>query len=185
MVEMLLEAATRVLIRDGYEGLTTNRVAEEAGASVGSLYQYFSNKTELVAALLDQHTTRMMSALRAEAPRILALPLEAAVRRFVELMIASHRVEPELHRVFVEQLPRIGDFAQIEANLKEGCALVEAFLRGHAAEVAPRDHGLAAFIVVHSVESLTHAAVLSRPQLMDAPEFIDEICAMVGSYLRG
>ena len=50
-----MRAAIRVLIRDGYERLTTNLVAEEAGASVGSLYQYFSSKQELVAALLERH----------------------------------------------------------------------------------------------------------------------------------
>src|SRR5262245_4195316 len=47
MVEMLMRATARILIREGYDALTTNRVAEEAGASVGSLYQYFPSKEAL------------------------------------------------------------------------------------------------------------------------------------------
>ncbi len=75
MVEMLMRATTRVLIRDGYDGLTTNSVAEEAGASVGSLYQYFSSKQQLVSALLNQHIDRTMQAVRNATPELSVLPV--------------------------------------------------------------------------------------------------------------
>lgn len=184
MVEMLMRAATRVLIRDGYEALTTNRVAEAAGASVGSLYQYFSGKQQLVAALLSQHVERTMQQFRQAVPELMHAPPQRAARRFVELAVASHRIEPELHRVFFEQLPRVSDFAQLEAALNEGLTLVEAYLRAHAHEITPQDHALTAFLVVNTVESLTHSAVLTRPDLLSSDAFVDEVTQVVLGYLR-
>jgi AcrR family transcriptional regulator len=184
MVEMIMRAAARILVRDGYEALTTNRVALEAGASVGSLYQYFSSKQQLVSALLEDHIDRTMRQVREEMPHLSLMPVEDAVPRFVELMIASHRVDPDLHRVFVEQLPRIGDFVKIEASLNEGLVLAEAYLRAHATDIQPQNHALSAFLLVHSVESLTHAAVLSKPELLDTPEFARELSALILGYLQ-
>jgi AcrR family transcriptional regulator len=184
MVEMIMRAAARILIRDGYEALTTNQVAEEAGASVGSLYQYFSSKQQLVAALLERHIDETMAQIREQQPRLSLLPVEQAVPRFVELMIESHRIDPELHRVFVEQLPRVGAFAKVETNLNEGILLAEAYLRAHAAEIGPQNHALSAFMLVYTIEALTHAAVLSRPDWLVTPEFVAEISALILGYLR-
>src|ERR1700733_4229062 len=78
MVEMLMRAAARVLIRDGYEALNTNRVAEEAGASVGSLYQYFASKQQLVAALLTRHIESTMHEVRQAIPELSLLPVPQA-----------------------------------------------------------------------------------------------------------
>jgi AcrR family transcriptional regulator len=184
MVEMIMRAAIRVLVRDGYEQLTTNRVAEEAGASVGSLYQYFASKQEIVGALLDQHIEQTMSQIRKELPQLSLLPVPQAVPRFVELMIESHRVQPELHRVFFEQLPRVGDYAKLETSLKEALVMAEAYLRAHASELEPQNHTLSAFMLVHTVESLTHAAVLSRPDYLATPEFVTEVSALILGYLQ-
>jgi AcrR family transcriptional regulator len=184
MVESILRATTRILVSDGYAALNTNRVAEEAGASVGSLYQYFPSKESLVAALLERHIDETLAQVRREVPALSSLPLEQAVPRFVELMIASHQVDPELHRVFVEQLPRVGDFAKVEASLSEGLTMTRAYLTAHANELTSTDHDLTAFIVVHSIEALTHAAVLSRPDQLTRPNFITELSTLILNYLK-
>ena len=105
--------------------------------------------------------------------------------RFVQLMIESHRVEPELHRVFVEQLPRVGDFAKIEAAVEESMVLARAYLEAHKHEIAPKDLEIAAFITVNTIEALTHAAVLSRPDLLQGTQLRDQVSGMVIGYLKG
>src|ERR1700704_3271428 len=62
-VDAILEATARVLIKHGFDGLTTNAAAAAAGVSIGSLYQYFPNKEALVAALLEQHIGQMNAAV--------------------------------------------------------------------------------------------------------------------------
>lgn len=180
-----MRATARILIRDGYDALTTNQVAEEAGASVGSLYQYFASKEALVAALLDDHIETTMRHMRSEAAQIFAMPVERATRRFIELMFESHCIQPELHRVFADQLPRVGDFTRIEASLEEGVQLVQAYLEAHQRELVPQNHALSAFMLVSTVETLTHRAVMSRTRKLDTPELIDEITRLVNAYLLG
>lgn len=53
-IELILEAATRIIDKDGLEGLTTNRVAEDAGISIGTLYQYFGNKEDVLEMLVQR-----------------------------------------------------------------------------------------------------------------------------------
>jgi AcrR family transcriptional regulator len=151
---------------------------------VGSLYQYFSSKQQLVSALLNQHIEHTMHELRSALPELSLLSLAEAVPRFVELMIASHRVEPELHRVFYEQLPRVGDFASMEASVRESQQLTEAYLRARAHEITPQDHAMSAFILVHTIETLTHAAVLSRPEMLKTDAFANELSELVLRYLQ-
>ena len=60
MVERILDAGRQVLIERGYDGATTNRIAEVAGISPGSLYQYFPNKDAIIAAIVDAHTDHVV-----------------------------------------------------------------------------------------------------------------------------
>ncbi len=59
-VDALVEATARILVREGFEKASTNRIAEVAGVSVGSLYQYFPSKEALVAAVIDRHNREIM-----------------------------------------------------------------------------------------------------------------------------
>src|ERR1041385_532898 len=99
-VDALLEATTRILVRDGYDRASTNRIALAAGVSIGSLYQYFPSKEAPVAALVEHHLGRMREALDRcllwqEPPAELA----PRARLLVLGMIAAYRVDPQLHHV--------------------------------------------------------------------------------------
>jgi AcrR family transcriptional regulator len=63
-VDALLEATARILMKDGYDRASTNRIADAAGVSIGSLYQYFPSKEPLVAAVIDRHSQGMMQVVR-------------------------------------------------------------------------------------------------------------------------
>src|SRR5260221_954827 len=79
-VDALLAATARVLVRDGYDRASTNKVAEAAGVSIGSLYQYFPSKEALVAAVIERHTRGMMDLVRTSLRRV-AQPPPRARRR--------------------------------------------------------------------------------------------------------
>ncbi|WP_422098953.1 TetR/AcrR family transcriptional regulator [Variovorax sp.] len=185
-VDALIEATARVLVREGFERASTNRIAAEAGASIGSLYQYFPTKEALVAAVIERHKNDMMEVLRRALVRVADMPLEQGVRELVALMIDAHRVDPELHRVLVEQIPRIGRLAEVEGFDREVRALVRAYLEAHRAELRTLDLDLAAFVCVSSVETLAHEAVLHNPALLanrKVKAFTDEVTLLVIRYL--
>lgn len=186
-VDALLEATTRVLIKEGYDRASTNRIAEVAGVSIGSLYQYFPSKEALVAAVIDRHTQEISEVTRKTLVKAAGLPIEAAAREFVSVAIDGHRVNPKLHAVLAEQIPRVGRLENIEANVREGYALVRGYLEAHRDEIDVPDLDLAAFICVTTVEALTHAAVLRNPEVL-APNrvdgFIEEASRLIVRYLR-
>src|SRR6187551_1284531 len=94
-VDTILEATTRVLKKQGFDGLSTNAVAAQAGVSIGSLYQYFPNKEALVAKLIDRHMEDMNAAIFAELTRVAVMPIAQAARAVVELTIRAHSVDPD------------------------------------------------------------------------------------------
>jgi AcrR family transcriptional regulator len=186
-VEALLEATTRVLIKEGYDRASTNRIAEVAGVSIGSLYQYFPSKEALVAAVVERHSQELSKVTRNALVKAAAQPVEAAAREFISVAIDAHRVNPKLHGVLAEQIPRVGRLENIEANVRDGYALVRGYLEAHRDEIDVADLDLAAFVVVTVVEALTHAAVLRRPDILvdeKARQFVDDVTRLVLRYLR-
>ena len=183
-VEAILTATARILVRDGFERASTNRIADQAGVSVGSLYQYFPNKQALVAALMERHIRDMYAVLEREISRLPALPLRHAVRELVELMIRAHAVEPRLHRVFAEQVPRVGTLERIVELERRFEELTRDVLERLRPRVRPRNLEIGAFVVIQAVEALTHAAVLYHPEKLADEEFVDELVELVVRYLN-
>src|SRR5207248_3417233 len=107
-VDAILGATAHVLCTIGYDRTSTNRVALAAGVSVGSLYQYFPSKEALVAALVERHVEEMVGEIESTLGRLWNLPLADAARAIVGFMVRAHAVDPRLHRVLVEQTPRVG-----------------------------------------------------------------------------
>ena len=186
-VDALVGATTRILVKEGYDQASTNRIAEVAGVSIGSLYQYFPSKEALVAAVIDRHTQELSQVTRNAMVRMAARPIEVAAREFVSVAIDAHRVDPRLHAVLTEQIPRVGRLENVEASIREGYALVRGYLEAHRDEIEVADPDLAAFVCVTVVEALTHAAVLRRPDLLageKAQKFVDDVTRLLVRYLR-
>jgi len=186
-VDALIEATARVLVKEGYDKASTNRIAELAGVSIGSLYQYFPSKEALVAAVIDRHAQEVSQVTRNALIKVAARPIEVAAREFVSVAIDAHRVNPKLHGVLSEQIPRVGRLENIEANIREGYTLVRGYLEAHRDEIDVADPDLAAFVCVTVVEALTHAAVLRRPDLLTdekARRFVDDATRLLVRYLQ-
>jgi AcrR family transcriptional regulator len=172
-------------VRHGYARATTNHIAEAAGVSVGSLYQYFPNKEAIVAALLDRHIDETMGWLRQAAVVAMDQPLEEAARTLIEGFIAMHRVDPKLHRVLAEELPRIGGFERMHQSEDETLALIRRYLEVQAPHLnKARRLDLVCFNVVHTVEALAHVAVLLRSDLLEDSRFVDEVVRLVVRYME-
>jgi AcrR family transcriptional regulator len=187
-VEALVEATARILVKDGFNKASTNRIAEVAGASVGSLYQYFPSKEALVAAVIERHQQEIMRTVRSELAGVLDQPVEKAVRKLIGVAIKAHRVDPRLHRVLAEQIPRVGKLEKLESFNSENYALFRTYLESHRDELVVDDLELASFVCVTSIEALTHNAVLHYSKIFsdEAMEALtDEMARLVISYLKG
>ena len=182
-VDTILAATARVLVKKGFDGLTTNSVAEAAGVSIGSLYQYFPSKEALVAALIEQHIEEMNSEILNELTRVAQLPMSQAVRGVIELTIKAHAVNPELHKILTEQVPRVGRLARLIEADNISRRMVAGILAARKDELAIVDVDTAAFLLCTSIEAIVHRAALLAPERLRDPRLIDESVAMVTRYL--
>jgi len=185
-VDALIEATARILVREGFDSASTNRIAEMAGVSIGSLYQYFPSKEALVAAVIERHHQEVMQAVRKELAEVMTQPIELAVRKLVGVAIEAHRVDPKLHRVLAEQIPRVGKLEKQEAFARENTALFRGYLEQHRDEICVTDLDLASFVCVTTVEALTHNAVLHHQLSDEAMDTLTEEAArLIVGYLKG
>ncbi|MGZ3429251.1 MAG: TetR/AcrR family transcriptional regulator [Polyangia bacterium] len=183
-VDVILAATARVLVKEGFDRASTNRIAEQAGVSIGSLYQYFPSKEALVAALVERHIETMSEALEAEMAALADAPLDLLVRRMVMLMLDAHAVDPELHRVLNEQVPRVGRLHrvhEVEARMQR---LGRAWFERRRGELRPGlDLDTAAFVVVQAIEALTHGAMIHGETAPPRDALVEEISTLVLRYL--
>lgn len=185
MVEDLLEATARVLVKEGWSKTSTNRIARAAGVSVGSVYQYFPNKEALVLALAHRHASEMMALFSETASGLAGAEIEQAVPVFVRSYFEAHRVEPQLHVALVHQLLHTGleliDEIQVAAR-----HLVRAYLEAHRAVLVVTDLDVAAWMCVTTVDAVVHAALLDpHGDRLEDPAVERELCAMLLRYLLG
>ena len=135
-VDAILDATARVLCTTGYDRASTNRIALAAGVSVGSLYQYFPSKEALVAALAGRHMATMTALVRAKLSEVSKEPMPVAVRTIIMAMFEAHAVDPKLHKVLIEEVPRIGRLENLRGLEREDGGARVRPARGQEARAA-------------------------------------------------
>jgi AcrR family transcriptional regulator len=181
--ERILTAAAHVFAEHGYAAGTTNRIAERARISIGSLYQYFPNKDAILAELLIQHIDR---GTWTDADDLDLSPgtLEATVRALVRDAIDNHRDDPQLLRVMIEEAPVSQELLDtIDRHGKLRTAQVRAVIVRHP-DIHVGDPDVAAEIILFTVEMNTHK-FMAALRTIPVKTFENELVAMVTRYLRG
>lgn len=183
-VDAILQATARILVGEGYKGLNTNRVAEVAGVSIGSLYQYFPNKEALVLALIEQHHAKLIKLLAGMSMEAIQLPLHDAIRQFIHSLIEATMIDAELHRAFVTDVVHLGE--PIVRQLHEQAeAAIRAALEHRRDEILPTNLELAAFFLVSTVDSIVIRSLTVASERFQLAGLEDELCALVHRYLTG
>jgi AcrR family transcriptional regulator len=170
----------------GYEACSTNAVAVRAGVSIGSLYQYFPSKEALITALAREHADRGLAQLHRaiEAAARERGPIAETVREYIRGMIALHQVDPLLHQVLTEQVPRISASMDVVREVSQRSAeMVRLWLETHRDHFRPLDLDAATFVLVTAVEALAHVGVVERPAHLRGEGLVDELSELVLRYL--
>jgi AcrR family transcriptional regulator len=181
-VEAVLSAAATAFEQNGFDRANVNEIAERAGVSVGSLYQYYPSKEALLVALIERHTTHSLELLESALSKAATLPLDAAVRDVIRVMIDAHRAP--LHQLLARELDELGrlEGLQHEVDARAGAA-VRSFLAARAAEIQIRDVDMSAFMLVRTVDLLTHAVISDRPDALESGALLEELTTLVLGYL--
>jgi AcrR family transcriptional regulator len=182
--QRILTAAAHVFGEHGYAAGTTNRIAERAGISIGSLYQYFPNKDAILAELMIRHLDDGAAATAKIRAGRLPGPIEEVFRVFVRGAIDAHLDEPRLLRVLLEQAPRSRALLEKVERLKQSLvSYLRELLDGHP-EVRLADTETAARLIVTTVELVVHQLVADH-EPVDIGRLEDELVAMLTRYVKG
>lgn len=183
-VDAIIEATAQLLVEEGFHKTSTNRIAERAGVSVGSLYQYFKNKEAIVSALLERFAEEQFQFLAERLSEFEDTDLEEGVRRLVETLLEAKELNPELNKVFFEELPPIGQVDVLRDWTDQAVAVVSAALELRRDEIAMKNLDVAAYVLVNACHGIIHNTVVYRPQLLRDDALAEETTRMILGYLR-
>ncbi len=183
-VEAIHEAVIQVLLVDGLTRLTTTRLAERAGVSVGTLYQYFPNKQALLFAILLRHFEEMVQALEGigidGSPRTLADLADSIADAYVSVKLAHPDATAALYRVAgaIDQFRLSTDvFKRLEA------AVVRVL--GNTSDASFNDPERVAFTLLSALAGLSRGSfgkLVSGPEVLDRLQ--EEARILSRAYLR-
>lgn len=180
-VDAILEAAADILVRGGYEQLTTNRIADRAGVNIASLYQYFPGKDAIVAELRRRHGAAERAAAREALVLRQGQSLETNLRALIARGVAAHAVAPALHRAFAEHMPP-QRYREIEDADAPVFAEMRRFLQQSAQGVP--DLEFAMWMVATTAHAAIHNGVIERPEDVASGRLVDELVLLLSRYLK-
>lgn len=181
--EAIVDAAAHILREDGYGALTTNRAAERAGVSVGSLYQYFPNKEAILAELSRRHELELERGMADVMARADAMSLVDIVTALIEDNARAHCHDPAMHKVLFEETPPIGPDDWRDGFGARAVEMVVTLLERHRAELTVTDLPLAALVVAQSVEAVIHGAAMRADPRLHTGEITAHATRLVINYL--
>ncbi len=181
--ESLIDAATQVLRDQGYDAFNTNHVAERAGVSIGSLYQYFPHKQALIEAIVVRHVTLLAGAVAAGLAQARTLPIGDAMDLLVQATINVYASDLDLHRVVHEQIPQQQAEAAVIDTLNQLIRWLTELLAAHHQELRAMNHAVAAHMVVHLIKDTTCRITLGTLGAASVQAATQELCLMVRAYL--
>jgi AcrR family transcriptional regulator len=182
-VSVILDAAIRVLDQDGWDALTTSRVAEVAGVSVGTLYQYFAHREAIVEALQNRELERAAAMLERLLKSSEPKSDRELARSVVEELFKLYKAAPALHRVLAVEGLRLSPPETVVAFDARSVGLLKAFLAIAGPRLRQTNLEAAAFVIYQSVRASMLAYFLETPAGVDDQALVDELTELVVRYL--
>jgi len=174
-VEAVLQAVERVLAREGADALTTNRIADAAGVSIGSVYQYFPDKRSIFTALHQRHAEQVRVVIEQTMAQHACTSLDDFTCALVKALIDVHDADPRLHEITSEVVPEStqGFRRALQATFERVISSLEPGRRGHQMRT----------VLPHLVEALVHGGMTQRPPTVSLDDLKEEAVRAVRAYL--
>jgi AcrR family transcriptional regulator len=182
-VSVILDASVRIFEQEGAYAATTSRIAEVAGVSVGTLYQYFENRDAILAALQDREFERASAMLE----RVLAgsggAPGRDVARAVVQELFKLYRAAPALHRLLAVEGLRVTPTERVLAFDARAVGAIKAFFTFGGSVMRRNNVDAAAFVAYQAVRAVMLAYLLERPSGIDDPALTEELADLLERYL--
>ena len=185
-VDTLFEAATRILASEGEAGFTTNRIAERAGFSIGTLYQYFPSKEAIVVALVRRHRDRVLRELDVMLERCVngEYGAEHALRIYLRHIVDAFGRGQKAQRLLARLGWQLDAPAAIVAAMDDGAERIRAALARLADPELPVPDAPTLYMVTRAVVGAVRSAAVEESPMLDDPRFEEALFRMVWGLLH-
>ncbi len=185
-VDTLFEAATRILASEGEAGFTTNRIAERAGFSIGTLYQYFPSKEAIVVALVRRQRERVMRELDAMLDRCVAgeYGAEHALRTYLRTIVDAFGRGQKAQRLLARLGWQLDAPAAIVAAMDDGAERIRSALERLDDPELPVPDAPTLYMLTRAVIGAVRSAAVEESAMLDDPRFEDALFRMVWGLLH-
>lgn len=183
LVAAILEAATQVLSEEGAARFTSARVAEKAGVSVGSIYQYFPNKASILFRLqVDEwmQTTRMLRNILEDAS---TPPLER-LRTLVHAFLHSECEEAEIRGALNDAAPLYRDSPEVQKAQAEGDRMIDTFIAEVLPMTSASSREQAGDLIMTTLSTVGNEFSRTRRTKAEIKAYADEMADMFCAYLK-
>ncbi|MFN8790791.1 MAG: TetR/AcrR family transcriptional regulator [Bdellovibrionales bacterium] len=178
-VATILEACERIMIREGFYGVTTDKIAKEAGVSIGSLYQFFGNKESVVSALIHDLIRRDSLYFQEKITQIQNLPPQDRVPFIINLGLEIYSTQKDLR----QKIQGIYQYLVDQGEFKKVIGYYADTLAAYIQPKEGRDPKIMARLTVHAFLGLMEQVVLDNPNFMQDEKLTAEIRRMFLRYL--
>ena len=185
-MDTLFEAATRILASEGEAGFTTNRIAERAGFSIGTLYQYFPSKEAIVVALVRRHRDRVLRELDVMLERCVngEFGAEHALRLYIRQIVDAFGRGQKAQRLLARLGWQLDAPQAIVAAMDDGAARIRAALaRLDDPELQVPDEPTL-YMLTRAVIGAVRSAAVEESAMLDDPRFEEALFRMVWGLLH-
>ena len=180
-VASILEACARIIAREGYFSVTTDKIAVEAGVSIGSLYQFFGNKESVVSALIKQLIDEDRQYFFDKMRPFESLPREEKIPKMFETGFEIYRMKPELRAA----LQAVRLYLTDQDYIHQSRSVFTEFVRNNLCHIKPpRDPEKVAYITVTAFLSIMNSTTSDRQGVVNDPAMVQELTLMFKKYLE-
>ena len=183
-VQRILEAAERMFVADGYDATTTNAIAAKAEVPIGSLYQFFPDKSVIVQALAEQYMEQLQKRFEAlHASEATELSLAEYVERVIDMTNQFFDDHPGYHSIFMQVQNRIPELEAIEAAADNQLIQeIAILLSSRSADREQANYETVSFVIVKAIGTLLWLALSQEQPFRN--ELLTETKRLTLSYLQ-
>ncbi len=181
-VEAITEATIQVLLSHGPERLTTTRVAERAGVSVGTLYQYYPNKQSLLFAVLEDHLNHVAARVEAACDSACHKPLADMIKEMVEAFVDAKMERADISMVLYGVSADVGGPRLIKRIAQRARKAVEAMLQTAPDAKSPPDK-LAVDIMLAAMAGVMRSLLEAGPTASTVRKSREQLVLLCQSYM--
>ncbi len=180
-VSSIVESCARLLISSPYHEITTDKIAEMAGVSIGSLYQFFANKEAIISAVIDDLLVKDLEFIRDGMAQLPNSDLETKISALIDMGFTLFHKDREL-RAALQNVQGLLDYWETRRVFFDH---YQKYILQHIPAIPDRDRELVALIIVSTFNNALNVGLLIQPQSPEQEaKFKNEIYLLVSRYLQ-